>query len=209
MKERFSSADREKNAKLPADMTGRALGMSAGAFRELPELAAARDEAERLAAALRFVAGKVAFPAGLPAFEPVVCETLATDRDAVAGYEENPEEARLLLWAGGPGGTLWMCVGPEFAVGTLNAPFAVVGFTSAGRAVLRLSYLAFLRQFGGKGGKVPERLAKPVPDVPVPIAVDGGEVPAEPAGTTAIPGTIKPHNLYRLRPHRLPLPTSV
>ena len=143
----FSMTDQEKNAKLLIDLTGRGLGMSARAFRELPEIKYAKGNIERLKESLKYVANHVTFPAELPAFDPSVCQTLMTDKNALETYNEFTEGDNQLLFAGGPGGTLWMCVHSDFPIGALREPFTVVGFTTIGKAVIRQSYMKFLRQF--------------------------------------------------------------
>jgi hypothetical protein len=143
----FSQVDQEKNAKLLVDMTGRGLGMSAKAFKEIPEIKYAKGPIERLKEALKYVANNVVFPVELPAFDPSICQTLMTDKNVLETYDEFPEGENQMLFAGGPGGTIWMAVSPDFPVGTLHEPFSVIGFTSADKAVIRQSYIKFLRQF--------------------------------------------------------------
>lgn len=147
MKGTFSQVDQEKNAKLLIDFTGRGLGMSAKSFREIPEIKYAKGQIERLKAALKYVSDNLVFPVELPAFDPSICQTLVTDKNALDTYNEFPEGGSQLLFAGGPGGTIWMKVSPDFPVGALHAPFAVIGFTDDGNAVVRQSYMKFLRQF--------------------------------------------------------------
>lgn len=147
MKGTFSKTDQEKNAKLLIDMTGRGLGMSAKAFREIPEIKYAKGAIDRLKEALKYVSNNLEFPVELPAFDPSVCQTLMTDKNALETYNEFPEGENQLLFAGGPGGTIWTRVDPDFPVGVLHMPFAVIGFTDTGHAVIRQSYMKFLRQF--------------------------------------------------------------
>lgn len=147
MKGSFSATDQEKNAKLLLDITGRGLGMSAAAFRELPEIKYAKGGVfARLEEAFEYVRNHIVFPVELPAFDPSVCQTLTTDKNALETFEEFPEGGDQMLYAGGIGGTIWIRTRP-FPVNILKKPFAVVGFLSDGRAVIKQSYHSFLRQF--------------------------------------------------------------
>ena len=146
MKAAFGYKDQEKNAKLILDLTAHGFGMSSKAFKELPEIKPAQDAFQRMRKALEFVQNNMQFPAELPAFDPSVSQTPTTDGQAVGMYEEFKADNQI-LYAGGNGGTIWMRVSPDFPVGIMKYPFAVVGFTSDGHAVLRQSYVGFLRQF--------------------------------------------------------------
>jgi len=143
----FRKDEQELNAKLLVKLTARGLGMSAKAFRELPQIMEQPTENDKLKAAVDFVVNNVMFPPELPAFDPSICQSPMTDKGVLELYEEFDDRSNQVLYAGGANGTIWMKVDKDCPMGVLEEPYAMIGRTEDGGVVVKQEYVKFLRQF--------------------------------------------------------------
>lgn len=146
-----------KNVKLLVDLTAKGLGCTIKRFRSLPAIASAGGEHAKLKAAIKLVHDFVPFSNNIMAFTPSVCQEPMTDLKAIAMYDEFPDAYHQILFAGGKAGTIWSKVPAGCMLNVFPLPYSVVGFcVFGGFAVVRQSYVDYIRQFLPNGCPLPE-----------------------------------------------------
>lgn len=149
-----------KNAKLLVDLTAKGMCCTIKRFRSLTPIAEATNEHTKLKAAIKLVHDFVPFPNSISGFSPSVCQEPMTDLKAVAVYDEFPDAYHQILFAGGTAGTIWSKVPAGCALNVFPLPYSVVGFCGfGGFAIVRQSYVDYIRQFLQNGCPLPEDVA--------------------------------------------------